>query len=121
MKHFDFLGCDVQVSLVDKSPEGHREEALAGVSPMENGNVFKIWFKGLVTPQIVAHETWHLYMTILATMDNKEHYFIELNEEIYAYNFHDLYGKVLETVTSMKKYHKLWEQNKKKKGNRRAE
>lgn len=120
MKHFDFLGFDVQVSLVDKSPEGHREEAFAGVSPMENG-VFKIWFKGLVTPQIVAHEAWHLYMKILATMDNKEHYFIELNEEIYAYNFHTLYGKVLETVTSMKKYHKLWEQNKKKKGNRRAE
>ena len=115
MKHFDFLGCDVQVSLVDKSPEGHREEALAGVSPMENGNVFKIWFKGLVTPQTAAHETWHLFMTILATMDNKEHFFLELNEEIYAYNFHTLYGKVLETVTSMKKYHKLWEQNKKKK------
>lgn len=114
-KTFDFLGFTVEVWLVDSVPDGHRKEALAGVEEHEpNSPVVKIWFRGLVCPTMVVHECWHLYMTMLGAMDNKAHWFDELNSEVYAYSFHSLFDKVLESVTSMKAYHQLWEAQDKK-------
>ena len=110
-KAFDFLGFSVEVWLVNSVPNGHRAEALAGVEPHEpNSPIVQIWFKGLVNPTMVVHECWHLYMEMLSAMDNKAHWFDELNSEIYAYSFHSLFDKVLENVTGMKEYHRLWDE-----------
>ena len=109
-KRIEFLACDIDVILVDSAPKEFRKEALAEVYPtMENGNLFKVWFKGIVTSEEVVHECWHLFMTIMAVMDDSEKYFIDLNDEIYAYSFHTLFNKVLDAITSMKKYKEIYD------------
>lgn len=111
-KSFSFLAFTVEVWLTDSPPEGFREESLAGVFYREpNDDIVRIWFKGLVNTDTVVHECWHLFIEMLSAMDNKPHYFSELYDEIYAYFFHTLVSKVLETVTSMKEYKKFWENN----------
>lgn len=104
-KRFYFLAFIVEVYITDCAPEGFREDAIAGVYPHEdNSPVFKIWFKKTITQESLVHECWHLFMTMLMVMDNDPHYFEELNNEIYAYNFHSLVTNVLETATGMKAY-----------------
>lgn len=115
-KRIEFLECDIDVMLVDSAPKEFRENALAGVygAPKE-GSLFKIWFKGIVTSEEVVHECWHLFMTIMAVMDDDAKYFIDLNDEIYAYSFHTLFSKVLDAITRMKKYKEIYEKEIKKK------
>lgn len=104
-KTFPFFSFIIEVYITDSAPEGFREEAIAGVYPHEdNSPVFKIWFKKTLTQETLVHECWHLYMTMLMAMDNKPHYFEELNNEVYAYGFHSLVMNVLDTATSMKAY-----------------
>ena len=104
-KRFNYLCFIIEVWLVDSAPKEFRNEALAGVFPHEdNSPLFKIWFKKSLTYETLVHECWHLFMTMLMTMDNKPHYFYELNTEVYAYNFHSLVSNVIETATSMKAY-----------------
>lgn len=104
-KRFNYLCFIIEVWLVDSAPEGFREEAVAGVFPHEdNSSLFKIWFKKSLSYESLVHECWHLFMTMLIAMDNKPHYFSELNNEIYAYSYHTLVSNVLETVTGMSAY-----------------
>lgn len=104
-KRFPFLAFTVEVWLTDSAPNEFRKEAVAGVFPHEdNSPLFKIWFKKSLTYESLVHECWHLFMTMLVGMDNKPHYFAELNDEIYAYSYHSLVSNVLETATSMKAY-----------------
>lgn len=104
-KSFNFLAFTVEVYITDSAPNGFRKEAVAGVYPHEdNSPVFKIWFKKTLTQETLVHECWHLFMTMLMAMDNRPHYFDELNTEIYAYSFHSLVSNVLETATNMKAY-----------------
>lgn len=115
-KRIEFLECDIEILLVDFPPKEFRKEALAGVyPPVKDSNLFKIWFKGVVTAEEVVHECWHLFMTMLAVMDDSEKYFVDLNEEIYAYSFHTLFGKILDAITSMKKYKELYDKQYKNK------
>lgn len=114
-KTIEFLGQQIEVQLLDKVPDGH-ENAIAGVLPTEENEPFKIWFKGLIADSTLVHEVWHLFMTMMGALDNEPKYFLELNTEIYAYNFHTLYRSVKDTVTGMKSYKALY-----KKRNRRAE
>ena len=114
-KYIDFLSARVCVMLTDCAPEGFREEAVAGVyGQPKDGNIFGIWFNGLVCPDEVVHECWHLFMSIMATADDKEHIFLELNDEIYAYSFHTLFNDVLDAVTGLKAYKELWDKEQKK-------
>lgn len=113
-KRFNFLAFVIEVYLTDSAPEGFREEAVGGVFPHEdNSPVFKIWFKKTITQESLVHECWHLFMTMLMVIDNKPHYFEELNTEIYAYSYHSLVSNVLETVTGMKAYAEYFMENEK--------
>lgn len=104
-KSFNFMGFIVEVYITDSAPNGFREDSVAGVYPHEdNSPVFKIWFRKTLTQEMLVHECWHLYMTMLMVMDSSPHYFEELNNEIYAYNFHSLVMNVLDTATGMKVY-----------------
>lgn len=112
-KKFNFLAFTVEVWITDSTPEGFREKAVAGVFQHEdNSPLFKIWFKKTLSYESLVHECWHLFMTMLMAMDNKPHYFLELNDEIYAYSYHSLVSNVLETATSMKIYSDYFKEQK---------
>lgn len=116
-KTFDFLGIQVECLLTDTVPDEYRSEALGGVygCPVKDDpTTFRIWFKGLVKDTTIVHECWHLYFAIMKYIDTRIHTFEELYEEIYAYSFHTLYLRVLDTITSMKTYKKFWEDEKEK-------
>jgi hypothetical protein len=114
-KKIEFLACDIIVMLTDSAPKGFRDDALAGVyEAPEKGNQFKVWFNGLITANEVVHECWHLFFTMMSVMDVNPKMFCELNDEIYAYSFHTLFDKVLDTITGMKKYKELYDREHKK-------
>lgn len=118
-KTFEFMGLvDVEVQLRDDAPEGFREEALGGVynEPCGEDLKYTVWFKGLPYGYALVHESWHLFCTIMAHIDNCEHSWLDLNSEIYAYNFHVLNNKILEIVTGMKWYKKLYDEREKEDG-----
>lgn len=113
-KTIDFLSVKVECLLTDTPPEDFGSEALAGVYTepvVDDPTTFKIWFKGIVKDYTVVHECWHLFFAIMMFIDRRVHTLDELYEEIYAYAFQTLYLNVLETVTHMKLYKKLWEES----------
>lgn len=104
---------DIRLELRDDVPEGYREQALGGVdSELDDKGRFRIWFKTIPTNDGVIHELWHLFFTIMKTVDPNGHYFDELNCEIYAYSFQYLYDLVLEALTAMKLYKMRYDQRK---------
>ena len=115
-KTFLFMGIfKVEVQIWDGVPEGFNENAVAGVydEPKESKDgtpIYTVWFSGLVEGYVIMHESWHLFCTMMAHIDSHEHSWRHLNEEIYAYNFHVLSGEVLENLTSMKYYKKLYDE-----------
>lgn len=114
-KTFDFMGVKVECILTDKEPEDYSPGADGGVygAPvLDDPTTFRVWFKGLVKDYVIVHECWHLYFAIMKHIDSRVHTLDELYEEIYAYTFHTLYSRVLETVTTMKLYKKFWELHK---------
>ena len=112
-KTIEFLNQQIEVQLLDHTPEGHGN-AIAGVLPTEENEPFKIWFNGLVTDGTLVHECWHLFMTMMGTLDESPKYFLELNSEIYAYTFHTLFLQIKDTVTGMKSYKALYRKRGKK-------
>ena len=75
----------------DEAPEGWPSIADAGcyTEPDDKGE-FLIWFsvgRGVPGLSTIAHECWHLFMTILGYADKNEYSFDVLDSEIYAYNF----------------------------------
>ena len=113
-KKVKFLSFKIIVEIRDDTPEGFGEEAAGGCydQPNEN-NEFKIWFtveRGAVGLKAITHECWHLFMSIMKMIDTHEHTFEELNNEIYAYSFHNLFGDVLGAVINSKLYQKAIEE-----------
>ena len=109
-KHIKLFTFNITVEMFDDIPEDMPEYADGGVydEPDDNFN-FKVWFsfvRGIPKLQYIAHECWHLYMTVLKHIDSNEHAFEELNNEIYAYNFQDLFQNVLDALLSSKIYKK---------------
>ena len=104
----------VEIKLYDKTPKGMPDYADGGVyddlSLDKDHDAFKIWFsfaRGIPTLQTLVHECWHLYMTILSHVDNHEHTFEELNNEVYAYCFQDIFHTVFNAVICSKTYKRL--------------
>lgn len=115
-KTFDFLGVEVECLLTDTPPEDFSpgaEGGVYGVPVKDDPTTFRVWFKGLVKDTTFVHECWHLFFAIMKYIDTRIHTFDELYEEIYAYTFHSLYLKLVETTTHMKTYHKFWEEKEK--------
>ena len=116
-KRFDFMVFRIEVQMRDEPPYGFSSEALAGVYDEPNDdNIYMLWFNKLPSKEVITHECWHLFMTLMAQIDTHEHGFLELNGEIYAYNFHILYSKILDALCGMKYYKELykeWEKEKK--------
>lgn len=119
-KTFDFMGVfKVEIQMRDDSPEGFRDEALGGVynecfRDKDDNYIFKVWFKNLPVSVAITHECWHLFCMMMAYIDSAEHCWGSLNSEIYAYNFHMLHCNLVENLTSMKWYKKLWDERQKK-------
>ena len=115
-KTFDFMGIfKINLELWDGTPDGFTPNAIAGVydEPSEDkeGNpVYTLWFDGLVDGYVIMHESWHLFCTMMTHIDSHEHSWKDLNSEIYAYNFHVLSSEILETLTGMKHYKKLYDE-----------
>ena len=108
-KRFRIFTFMIEVELRDDVPEGAPEYADGGVCDdpyLSSGFMtFKIWFsfiRRIPTMSMIAHECWHLYMTILDHVDIHSHTFSELNHEIYAYFFQDIFNNVMNTVVSSK-------------------
>lgn len=119
LKTFDYLGITIECVLTDEVPEEFSSNAMGGVYGVpvkDDPTTFRVWFKGLVKDTTFVHECWHLFFAIMKYVDTRIHTFDELYEEIYAYSFHSLYIKVVETITNMKMYKKLWEKEKKDEG-----
>lgn len=107
-KKFSFLTYTVIVEVRDTAPEKWNPLAIGGCydEPDDKGN-FVVWFtldKGAPGLKTIAHECWHLFMTILNHVDKYNHTFEELNNEIYAYNFHMLFNSILESIFVTKGY-----------------
>ena len=113
-KRIEFLGVRVDVWLYsdDEPVEGHREGVFGWCDYDIENQEFAIGFRGLICEAAIVHECFHLYFAILSLMDAKEHTMGDLIDEIYAYSFQDLYSKVLETVTGMKLYKRIWNERK---------
>ena len=112
-KKFEFLSYTIVVEIRDKPPTKWDERACGGCydKPDENIN-FRIWFsldKNIPNIRTIAHECWHLFMTIMNYIDKFNHTFEELNNEIYAYNYHILFGNVFDCVINSKAYSKILE------------
>ena len=115
-KRFEFLSYKVIVEIRDTPPTEWDKGACGGCydKPDENFN-FKVWFsldKCIPNIRSISHECWHLFMTILNYVDNCNHTFEELNNEIYAYNFHILFGRVFDCIVNSKAGSKAIELNK---------
>ena len=100
----NLLGRDVEVILHSEC-----EDNRCGLTKWKDGK-FIMEFFGLVDSYTLTHECWHCMMRVLAYVDKRLHTFDELGEEIYTYVFSDFCNDVLEKVTKMKLYHKLWEE-----------
>lgn len=118
-KYFSFLTFKVVVELREDVPEGFNEVAAAGChdEPDDKGR-FRLWFsfkEDIPSFGTIAHESWHLFMTIMYYIDKFDHSFEELNSEMYAYNFHILFSTILDIVlgsdTAKKRLETLEEEN----------
>ena len=108
---------DIRLELRDDVPEGYREQALGGVDlEQDDKGRFRIWFKTIPTSDGVIHELWHLFFTVMKTVDPNVHYFEELNCEVYAYSFQHLYDLIIEALTGMRLYKKRYDQRKEENG-----
>lgn len=108
-KCFKVLTFTVDLELCSSPIKDAPENADGGVNDepyfVSGHPVFKIWFSfahGIPATSIIAHECWHLYMTILSYVDSHYHTFQELNNEIYAYTFQDIFNEVMNAVVSSK-------------------
>ena len=79
------------------------ETAAAGAFVVDRLEYLLVFRKGFSTP-VVIHECWHLFFY---RMDDIDHHrdicFDEVGNEVYAYDFEDLYETVSETLSNMKK------------------
>ena len=109
-KYFEVMTFKVCLELRDDVPKDFAEKAVGGVYDLPDDNmVFRMWFNtsnGTPGLRIISHECWHLFMTIMNYIDKHEHTFEELNNEIYAYNFHKLFNDVIGNMFNMKMYQK---------------
>ena len=96
----------VIVELREDVPEGFLENAAGGCyDEPDEKMTFHIWFKGGAPGlKVIAHECWHLFMTVMGYIDPHEHDFPELNSEIYAYNWHEMFNNVLSCLFNMRRY-----------------
>jgi len=115
---FSFLTFKVTIELRDTAPSEWAETAVGGCyDEPDKDRTFRMWFLmkneddySLPSLKIIAHECWHLFMTIMNHVDKWEHTFEELNNEIYAYNFHMLFSMVLDSILDSKSYRKMAEE-----------
>lgn len=108
-KCFKVMTFTVDIELCSGPMKDAPENADGGVSSepyvVSGHPVFRVWFSfshGIPTMSIIAHECWHLYMTILGYVDSHYHTFLELNSEIHAYTFQDVFHEVMNAVVSSK-------------------
>ena len=106
----NLLGREIEIIL-----HSERNEQYQGCVRQEKDR-FIIEFFGLVTDYILIHECWHCLFRVLWTLDNAEHVFAELKDEIYAYVFSEFCADVIGKVTHLKLYHKMWDEKNDKKG-----
>ena len=102
---FDFLTFTVFVEMRDDVPDGFLDIAAGGCYDDPDTCKFGIWFKDpSPSCNMIVHECWHLYMSLMSYIDHAPHTFEELNSEIYAYSFQLLYGQVLDIIYNSKHY-----------------
>lgn len=104
---FTFMTFDVVVELIRRQVEAQPGDAGGGCS--DDGRKFKIWFTvgdGVPTLAMVSHECWHLFMSIMSYVDQHEHRFSELADEVYAYSFQTLFSTVLDFMLGSEMYQK---------------
>lgn len=96
----------------EKAPSrsGHNDTSSGGVFYDEEDKELKIYFKGLVKDYVLIHEVYHCFCAAMILIGDQSNSWEEVTKEIYAYNFHSLYNLVLETVTTMKSYKKMWKE-----------
>lgn len=104
--YFTLKTFKVCVELREDVPKGFTENAVGGCYDEPDENlVFTVWFKGGAPGlKIIAHECWHLFMTVMNYIDMHEHTFKELNSEVYAYDWHEMVDNVLTCLFNMKRY-----------------
>ena len=107
-KSFSFLTFKIVVEIREDVPDGYDKNSAAGCQDDPGDDeVFRIWFsmkEELPSLTSVVHECWHLFMAVMNYVDKHEHTFEEMNNEIYAYNFHLLFSKVLDSILESKMY-----------------
>ena len=118
-KQINFNVFRIKLELRDDIPKGYCDDSFGGVDchPNKNG-IFRIWFKTIPRWDVIAHEIWHLFFTIMSNADSYNHTFDELNNEIYAYNFQHLYDLILTSLRNMKLYKKCYDEMHKTKENK---
>ena len=109
-KKLEFLSFRIILEIRDKAPDEWDENACGGCYDAPDDDIcFKLWFAletSIPTFRTISHEVWHLFMTIMNYADKHEHTFEELNNEIYAYSFHTLFGMVMDSLLESKAYQK---------------
>lgn len=110
IKKIKFWGLKITIHISDESPDKSTPEGAVASCWEKSPGTYLIWFNK-ISPDAVAHETWHLFMMILTYIGNESHTFDELNSEIYAYSFGELYRSITEVIVNSDKYKETINEN----------
>ena len=92
---YTFQGKDQEDLVLGKTSEA----AVFHIDTLEFLMVFR---RGYGVP-IVIHECWHLFFGRMTDIDGSDDIrFSDINKEVYAYDFEDLYSTVFEALRDMK-------------------
>lgn len=106
------LGFDIEVVLTDETGEC---TAFSAVRKSESGETyFVMQFNGLINTEVLVHECWHTMFHVLSHVDRGIHSFQELYSEVYAYVFSCFCCEMLEKVTSMRLYKRMYDDKERK-------
>lgn len=89
--------------LVLKAKEGSQFYSIIQVASMTGRSPFLMVFRKNYGVPIVIHECWHLFFGSMTDIDDSDDIrFRDINKEVYAYDFGDLYSTVFEALREMK-------------------
>ena len=92
---YTFQGKDQEDLVLGKASEA----AVFHIDVLE----FLMVFRRSYGVPIVIHECWHLFFGRMADIDGSDDIrFSDINKEVYAYDFEDLYSTVFEALRDMK-------------------
>ena len=99
-RNIRFLNFRIQVILCDEDPYG--DGSIGWVDRLDNPPRWRVGFVGVPAEDVLAHECWHLFNSVMAVADSQPKAFDELAcSELYAYTFQELFSQLRQAVSTL--------------------